>query len=109
MYDDGGLLIDRDGVTIRRYYFPWAGAKRITFAEISGVGTRRIGWLTGKGRGWGTTHPRYWLPLDLSRPHKDTLVVLDLGRRVMPALTPDDPDRVVEIIRRAVRECGSSI
>jgi hypothetical protein len=99
LYDDGGLLLDQDGATIRRYYFPWAGAKRIDWSEIRGVEVRHMRWLTGKGRGWGSAHPRYWLPLDLSRPRKDTLLVLDVGHRVMPALTPDDADRVVELIR----------
>jgi hypothetical protein len=38
------------------------------------------------------------------RPHKETLVVLDLGRHVRPAVTPDDPGRVVELIRRGATE-----
>lgn len=106
IYDDGGLLIDQDGLTIRRYYFPWAGAKRIAHSEIRGVEIRPLGWLTGKGRGWGSAHPGLWLPLDLSRPRKDTLLVVDVGRRVMPAVTPDDPNRVVELIRAKMNEHG---
>jgi hypothetical protein len=35
----------------------------------------------------------------VTRPGKDTLVVLDLGRTVRPAFTPDEPERVVGIIR----------
>ncbi|MQA17206.1 MAG: hypothetical protein GEV09_24690 [Pseudonocardiaceae bacterium] len=61
-----------------------------------------MGWLTGKGRGWGTAHPGYWLPLDLGSWRKDRLVVLDLGRRVHPAFSPDDPDRVLRILREHV-------
>ena len=106
IYDDGGLLVDQDGLTIRRYYFPWAGAKRIAYSEIRGVEIRPMGWLTGKGRGWGSAHPGFWLPLDLSRPRKDTLLVIDVGRRVMPAVTPDDPNRVVDLIRAKMNEHG---
>jgi hypothetical protein len=51
------------------------------------------------GRIWGTTVPGYWLPLDLERPRKQTLVVLDIGRRVRPAVSPDDPDRVLDLLR----------
>jgi hypothetical protein len=100
LYDDGRVLLDEDGVTLRRYYFPTGAAKRISFRDIRGVEDRPMGWLTGRGRGWGTSHPGYWLPLDLGRARRDTLVVLDLGRRVKPAFTPDDPQRVVEIIRQ---------
>ena len=57
-----------------------------------------MGWLTGKGRGWGTSHPGYWLPLDTSRLRKDRLVVLDLGGYVKPAFSPDEPDRVLRIL-----------
>ena len=106
LYDDGGLLLDQSGVMIRHYYFPWAGPKRIRYGEIRGVDSRPMGWLTGKGRGWGSAHPRYWLPLDLRRPRKQTLLVLDVGRRVMPSVTPDDPDRVVDLIRARAGELG---
>jgi hypothetical protein len=102
LYDDGRTVIDRDGITLRRYYFPLGTSKHIPYHRIRGVHTRPMGWLTGKGRGWGTAHPGYWLPLDASRPRKDTLVVLDLGGHVKPAFTPDNPERVVELISRHI-------
>jgi hypothetical protein len=98
LYDDGGLLLDEDGITIRRYYFPWAGSKRIAYGQLSHVEARPMGALSGQGRIWGTTDPRHWLPLDLERRHKQTLLVLDIGRRVRPAVSPDDPDRVLELL-----------
>lgn len=57
---------------------------------------------TGKGRLWGTAVPRYWLPLDMRRPAKQTLLCFDLGRRVKPCVSPDDPDRVIELLRGRV-------
>lgn len=98
LYDDGRIVLDHDGITLRRYYFPFGTRKRIPYHQIRGVGVRRMGWLTGRGRIWGSAHPSYWLPLDGSRPRKKTLVVLDLGGTVKPAFTPDDPDRVLEIL-----------
>ena len=50
----------------------------------------------------GTTDPRTWLPLDLRRPRKDKLLVFDVGERVRPCVGPDDPDRVVELVRTRV-------
>jgi hypothetical protein len=98
-YDDGRVMLDADGITLRRYYFPTGAGKHIAYGSVRAVGTRPMTWLTGRGRGWGTAHPGYWLPLDLTRPGRDTLVVLDVGRRIKPAFTPDDPERVVELIR----------
>jgi hypothetical protein len=102
LYDDGRVLLDDAGLTLRRYYFPTGTSKRIPYARIRGVEARPMGWLTGKGRGWGSAHPGYWLPLDTGRPHRHTLVVLDLGRTVKPAFTPDDPDRVLDILTQHV-------
>jgi hypothetical protein len=34
LYEDFGLRLDEDGITIRRYYFPLAGSKRIAYSEI---------------------------------------------------------------------------
>jgi hypothetical protein len=108
LYDDGRVKLDADGVTLRRYYFPIGTKKYIPYRDIRLVEARPMNWLTGKGRGWGTAHPRYWLPLDTSRPKKDTLVVLDLGKTIKPGFTPDDPDRVVQIIReRAALTSGA--
>lgn len=102
LYDDGGLLLDEGGLTIRRYYFPWAGAKRIAYNAIRHVEARPMGWLTGRGRGWGTSHPGYWFPLDIRRAGKRTLLVFDLGRRVKPCVTPEEPDRVIKLLRSRV-------
>jgi hypothetical protein len=101
-YDDGGLRLDDQTVTIRRYYFPWAGPKRFAYSAIRQVDVRPLNWLTGKGRGWGSAHPKYWFPLDMRRATKTTLLVFDLGRRVKPCVTPDEPDRVIALLRERV-------
>ncbi|PZS39468.1 MAG: hypothetical protein DLM62_08150 [Pseudonocardiales bacterium] len=57
-------------------------------------------WSSGEARGWGTAHPGYWLPLDISRPRKNTLLILDVGGRAKPAFSPDDPDEVLAILQQ---------
>ena len=101
-YDDGRAVIDGNGVTLRRYYFPTGQSKHIPYRQIHAAEVQPMGWWTGKGRGWGSADPRYWLPLDISRPRKDKLVVLDLGGFVHPAFSPDEPDRVIAILRQHV-------
>ena len=99
-YDDGQAVLDGNGLTLRHYYFPTGRSKHITYQQIHSAEVRPMTWLTGKGRGWGSSHPRYWLPLDLGRPRKDKLVVLDLGGYVHPAFSPDEPDRVIALLNR---------
>lgn len=103
-YTDDGLVLDDEGLTIRRYYSPWAGRKRISYRDLRGVQARPMTWLTGKGRLWGTLDPRYWLPFDLGRARKEVLLILDVGRRVSPVITPDDPHRVLDILQTRIRD-----
>ena len=58
-----------------------------------------MGAFTGRARLWGTANPRYWANLDLKRMRKSVGLVLDLGARVKPVITPDDCDAVEQIIR----------
>ena len=103
LYEDAGLRLDVDGITIRRYYFPFANPKRIGYSKIQGIKAKPMSWTSGKGRFWGAADPRYWFPLDIHRGSKQTLVVLYLGRRVRPCITPDDRARVIELLRARVQ------
>lgn len=98
LYDDGRVALDTRGVTLRGYYFPFGQSKRIPYQSIRQVRTLPLTWLTGKGRLWGTSSPRYWFPLDMRRPRKTTVFVLDTGSWVRPAFTPDDPAAVRALI-----------
>ncbi len=99
LYDDGRIALGHDGIVLRRYYFPTFASKVIAYPQVRSVEVRPLGFTTGKGRLWGTDHPRYWLPLDLLRWRKERLVALDLGGRIKPAFTPDDTDQVLQILR----------
>ncbi|OBF12429.1 MULTISPECIES: hypothetical protein [unclassified Mycobacterium] len=108
LYEDSGLRLDEDGITIRRYYFPLATPKRIPYSKIQGVKTEQMTWNSGKGRIWGAGDPRYWFPLDVRRGRKQTLLVLELGRQVRPCISPDDPERVIELLRDRLRTGGAT-
>jgi hypothetical protein len=98
-YDDGGVVCGDRGLLIRRYY-PW-GAKRIPYSAIKGVtelplrGPSRV----RRWRIWGSGDFIHWWNLDSRRPQKELALVLDVGRRVRPTITPDDPAVVAGILR----------
>ncbi len=48
-YDDGLVALGHDGITMRRYYFPFGTSKRIPYARIRNVREWRMGPFTGKG------------------------------------------------------------
>ncbi|GAB3004393.1 hypothetical protein MBOU_08850 [Mycobacterium bourgelatii] len=102
LYEDAGLTLDDEGITIRRYYFPFANAKRVAYRDIQGIKAESMGWMSGKARWWGAADPRYWFPLDMHRGDKKTLLVLNVGRKVRPCITPEDPEKVIEILKARV-------
>jgi hypothetical protein len=98
LYTDRWITCTPDEIVVRAYYFPW-GSKHIPYTSIRTARRQSMTTLRGRGRIWGTAHPRYWASLDPGRPRKTTAFVLDLGRRIQPFLTPEDPDAVQRVLR----------
>jgi hypothetical protein len=91
-YDDGLVQLDREAITLRRYHFPSGTSKIIPLRSIRGYKAEPLGIFTHRFRMWGSSDLRRWLPLDIRRPTKSTLVTLDVpGTRPRPAFTPQRP------------------
>lgn len=98
-YNDGTIVCGPDALEIRWYYFPF-GSKVVPYGQIKGLQRIEIrGVLSGKWRIWGTGNFRYWANLDVRRPKKRAGFVVDVGRRISPIVTPDDPDAFESAIR----------
>lgn len=90
MYADRWISCTDEGIEVRGYYFPW-GAKHIPYDRIRGIRRVAMTFARGKGRIWGTASPTLWASFDPGRGKKSIALVVDLGGRVRPFLTPDDP------------------
>ncbi|HZQ33841.1 MAG TPA: hypothetical protein VFB19_19165 [Mycobacterium sp.] len=98
-YDDGLVLLDREALTLRRYHFPSGTSKVIPVQSIRGYTVKPLGLLTHRFRLWGSSDLRHWLPLDIRRPLKSTLITLDVpGTRPSPAFTPSQPDKFIKAL-----------
>lgn len=98
-YDDGLVQLDRHAITLRRYHFPSGTAKVIPIRSIRGYKAESLGLFTQRLRIWGTSDLRRWLPLDVRRPTKSTLVTLDVpGLRFKPAFTPERPTEFLAML-----------
>lgn len=97
LYDDGRIACDDSRLVVRRYY-PWGGSKSIPYASIRSVTRSPLTGLTGKWRIWGSSDFVHWWNLDPGRPKKEVALVINAGRRVLPTITPDDPDTVARIL-----------
>lgn len=102
-YDDGRTRLDESGILLRRYYFPLGRARHIPWESVRAAHTGDLRLVNGRWRLWGSAIPRVWLGLDLRRPSRSTLVVLDVGRRIKPAFTPADPPAALAVLTTRAR------
>jgi hypothetical protein len=104
-YDDGLVQLDRAALTLRRYHFPSGTSKVIALDGIRGYQSEALGLVTQRFRIWGTSDLRRWLPLDLRRPLKSTLITLDVpGTWPSPALTPERPEEFTALFDELLRQ-----
>jgi hypothetical protein len=98
-YDDGLVQLDRAAITLRRYHFPSGTSKVIALDTVRGYKAERLGLFTQRFRIWGSSDFRRWLPLDIQRPLKSTLITLDIpGAWPSPAFTPARPDEFTTLL-----------
>jgi hypothetical protein len=97
LFKEEGIICDESSVKLRRYY-PWA-SKTIPYSSIMGVQRVTLSALKGRARLWGTMNLRYWANLDMKRTKKTEGLILDLGKRVKPYVTPDDTDALESLLR----------
>lgn len=98
-YEDNVVLLDREAITLRRYHFPSGTAKVIPLRSVRGYQAEQLGMLIQRFRIWGSSDFRRWLPLDVHRPLKTTLVTLDVpGLRLRPAFTPERPKEFLAVL-----------
>lgn len=100
LYDDGRIRCDETGIRLGMYY-PW-GAKRIAYSAIRAVKRRELTGIRGKWRIWGSGDLVHWWNLDPGRPQKSVGLELDVGGRIVPTITPDDPDAVERILEEHI-------
>jgi hypothetical protein len=98
LYEDAGLVLDEDGITIRRYYLLLSAPKRVAYNKIRGIKAKPVGWASFARR-----ISRYRLPRDVHRAANQTLLILEMGRWIKPCITPEDPARVIAVLRDRVR------
>ncbi len=101
LYADGIVRMREDGVVISRYYWP-VGRKRIPYDEIRSFTTRPLRPWHGQFRVQGIDHRGRWYSRDRHRGEKERAIDLDVGGLIHPVLTPDDVDKVLDILERQV-------
>ena len=104
-YDDGLVQLDRAAITLCRYHFPSGTSKIIALGTIRGYKAEQLSLLGARFQLWGSPDLRRWLPLDMHRPLRSTLITLDLPRhRLRPAFTPAEPEEFIALLDRLLSQ-----
>lgn len=103
-YEDDVVTLDETGITIESYYLP-GRPRRIRYEGIVGVESIPLGFGTGRHQlvGIGPLRPRTFFHWDRKRSTKSHGLSLDLGGRLRLAITPEDPDEVIALLRSRIR------
>jgi hypothetical protein len=90
-----------DDALVIRKYGAFLRPKRVPYAQIRTVRRVRLDSVfLSRWRIWGGTDLRHWFNFDRRRPSKEVGFVLDLGSRMSPVITPDDPEELAAVLRR---------
>lgn len=98
LYQDNQVTVYKELIVINKYYFPLATSKTIFFSDIHSVSLNSSEGVTHR---WGVSakYLNNWFPYDSDRKNKKKFIeIIFKGRRIKPSITPDDPDKVFQII-----------
>jgi hypothetical protein len=104
VYTDGSVSVSRTEITLHGYYFPLGKPKVIPFDKIRKVTLRKLGWLSGKLRIWGSSLlDLRWYTRDCSRSKKDYCIDIDVsGSWITCSVTPQNVRRVYDLLAQHV-------
>jgi hypothetical protein len=104
-YDDGLVQLDQEAITLRRYHFPSGTSKVIALSSIRGYKAEPLGLFTHRFGMWGSSGLHRWVPLDIGRPFKSTLITLDVpGTWPHPAFTPANPEEFTALLDMLLKQ-----
>ena len=108
IYEDERVICDREGIIIKGGYQPLENNKKILYSDICSIKIKRINPLSGLSQIWGksnsmlqgdTSNKYYWSAFDLKRLFKGKAIIIDDGTLVKSAITPEDTDKVFQILK----------
>ena len=108
IYEDERVICDDEGIIIKGAYEPLEHNKKILYKDICNLKIQKLNPLSGLSQIWGkandmlqgdTTNKYYWSAFDLKRLFKGEAIIIDDGTLVKSAITPEDTDKVFQILK----------
>ena len=99
-YDDDVVTLDDTGITVKNYYLP-GRPRHIRYDDVKHTELIPLGFGTGRHQlvGIGPLRPRLFFHWDRKRSAKSHGLSLHLNHWLRLAITPNEPDKVLALIR----------
>ncbi|MGE5402430.1 MAG: hypothetical protein ACM3S2_18695 [Ignavibacteriales bacterium] len=81
VYADKLISITSDTIILKNYYFLVFGRKEVKFSDIKNIEAVPTSLFTGRYRIQGTGDMRTWFPLDIRRPGRDNIFIINLKNK----------------------------
>ena len=103
LYSDKLIVIKKDSILFRYYYFPTLSGKLVHFRDIEKIVIKKPTFITGKYRIWGTGDFIHWFPFDGKRSIRDVIFILyKKNKKIRIGFTVEDSKKVLYILKERI-------
>jgi hypothetical protein len=100
LYEDKYVTITECYILIKKYYQPLMTSKTVLFSDLKTISIEDAT-KVNNSFGINTHHLNNWFQYDPDRKNKKKFICLELkNSRIRPSITPEDVDKVFDILRK---------
>ena len=98
-YSDEFIILNKDELTINKYYYPLKKKKIIKIGNINNIKLIEMDRMSGKYTFYGFCWKFYWYHLDKKRPQKKYAIIInEKNNSITIGITPNDTQKCFQVL-----------
>ena len=98
-YSDEFIILNKDELTINKYYYPLKKKKIIKIGNINNIKLIEMDRMSGKYTFYGFCWKFYWYHLDKNRPQKKFAIIInEKNNSITIGITPNDTQKCFQVL-----------
>ena len=98
-YSDEFIILNKDELTINKYYYPFKKKKIIKIGNINNIKLIEMDRMSGKYTFYGFCWKFYWYHLDKKRPQKKFAIIInEKNNSITIGITPNDTQKCFQVL-----------
>ena len=98
-YSDEVIILNKDELTINKYYYPLKKKKIIKIGNINNIKLIEMDRMSGKYTFYGFCWKFYWYHLDKKRPQKKYAIIInEKNNSITIGITPNDTQKCFQVL-----------